>query len=555
MAVLPSSLGDLQGVHLSSIQSLLKFVLFVPVIALVVYILFNEVVRLRARIPKLPGPRGYPLLGSLPSLRGTATSDEYRIWAERYGDVFQVQLGNVPAVIVNSAAAARALFITQREATNSRPVFYVLHKKVQQGASVMSIGTSPWDESCKRRRKVAATALNKTSTESYLPILDLESRAFIQDMLASCKGGKDSVDILDPTRKFALNLSLTLAYGTRVEDVKDLHRDLVVSEILYIEDEISKFRNPTSNFSNYIPLLRPLNTIAGWLGLQKGSHMADVGKRRYAYHQALQEKLRVDIADGVDRPCIQGNVLKDPESKGLTEGELLSIGLSMLAGADTTKRSIMWAILLLAHRQDIQEKAYQAIKTADPELLKSPNVAHSKVEYIEAFTKEVGRYFVVQRLALPKATYSEVQWNGATIPPNTLLFLNAWACSRETCSRIALLMFQLLDATLFSDPTIFAPERWLDGDQTANRHQYAFGIGGRMCVASHVATKALYTVFLHIISHFQILPAKETMDPIVADPIEGLLVRENPIAGPKARLVRFVPRNADVTRQTLSLSF
>lgn len=170
MAVLPSSLGDLQGIHLSSIHSLLKFVLFVPVIFLVTYILFNEVVRLRARIPKLPGPRGYPLLGSLPSLRGTATSDEYRIWAERYGDVFQVQLGNVPAVIVNSAAAARALFITQREATNSRPVFYVLHKKVQQGASVMSIGTSPWDESCKRRRKVAATALNKTSTESYLPV-------------------------------------------------------------------------------------------------------------------------------------------------------------------------------------------------------------------------------------------------------------------------------------------------------------------------------------------------------------------------------------------------
>lgn len=91
-------------------------------------------------------------------------------WAERYGDVFQVQLGNVTAVVVNSIAAARTLFISQREATNSRPVFYVLHKKVQQGGPVTSIGTSPWNESCKRRRKVAATALNKTSTESYYPV-------------------------------------------------------------------------------------------------------------------------------------------------------------------------------------------------------------------------------------------------------------------------------------------------------------------------------------------------------------------------------------------------
>lgn len=76
-----------------------------------------------------------------------------------------------------------------------------------------------------------------------------------------------------------------------------------------------------------------------------------------------------------------------------------------------------------------------------------------------------------------------------------------------------------------------------------------------MCVASHVATKALYTVFLHIISHFQILPADDTLDPIVADPIEGLLVRENPIAGPKAKTVRFVLRNGDATRQMLSAGF
>ncbi|KAI1373212.1 cytochrome P450 [Hypoxylon crocopeplum] len=538
MAVLPTSLDDLPVFDLSLVGILAKLLFFIPTIVLAIYIVFNEIVRLRARIPKLPGPLGYPLLGSLPSLRGTATSDEYRIWAERYGDVFQVQLGNVTAVVVNSTAAARALFIGQREATNSRPVFYVLHKKVQQGGPVTSIGTSPWNESCKRRRKVAATALNKTSTESYFPILDLESRAFILDILSSCKGGKASVDVLDLTRKFALNLSLTLAYGTRVEDVKDLHRDLVISEIIYIEEEISKFRNPTSNFSNYIPLLRPLDTVAGWLGLQKGSHMADVGKRRYAYHNVLQEKLRRDIADGVDRPCIQGNVLKDPEAKGLTEGELLSIGLSMLAGADTTKRSLMWAILLLAHRPDIQEKAYQAIRDADPSLLESPYAARSKVEYVDAFTKEVGRYFVVQRLALPKATYSQVHWKGATIPANTLLFLNSWACTR--------------DPSVFSDPNTFAPERWMDGDQTANRHQYAFGIGGRMCVASHVATKALYAVFLHLIAHFQILPAEDTMDPIVADPIEGLLTRENPIAGPKARTVRFVPRNADAIRRMLS---
>ena len=211
--------------------TLVKGLPLVAVLAFLGYVVLNEFDRRGNRVARLPGPVGYPLLGSLPSLRGTVTPDEYRIWAGRYGDVFQVPLGNVPAVIVNTAAAARALFISQREATNSRPVTYVLHKKVQSGGPVTSIGTSPWDESCKRRRKVAASALNKASLESYLPvsihnlviefaclqvkILDLESRAFLQDILSSCTSMEDRVDFVDPCRKFALNLSLTLSYGTR----------------------------------------------------------------------------------------------------------------------------------------------------------------------------------------------------------------------------------------------------------------------------------------------------------------------------------------------------
>lgn len=215
-----------------------------------------------------------------------------------------------------------------------------------------------------------------------------------------------------------------------MDDVKDLHQDLVISEIIYIEEQIAQFRDVSSNFLNYVPLLRPFDSLASILGLKDGSHAANVGRRRKGYHAALQAELRARIAAGTDRPCIQGNVLKDPESKGLSEGELLSVSLSMMAGSDTTKRSLMWAMLLLAHRQDIQDKAYEAIKEADEDLLTSPDVAKSKVEYVDALTKEIGRFFVVLRLALPKATHSEVHWKGAKIPPKTLLLLNTWACSR-----------------------------------------------------------------------------------------------------------------------------
>jgi 3-hydroxyphenylacetate 6-hydroxylase len=216
----------------------------------------------------------------------------------------------------------------------------------------------------------------------------------------------------------------------RVEDIKEFSTNDVLKEIIYVEEEISRLRETSSNYDNYIPLLRPLNSIASALGLKDGSHLASVGKRRHAYHAKLQERLREEIVSGTDQPCIQGNVLRDPDSKGLSEGELLSISLSMMAGADTSKRTLMWACLLLAHRPDLQERAYKAILETDPTLLTNPDVAHSRVEYIEALIKEIGRYFIVLRLALPKATHKEVLWNEAVIPAGTMVFLNSWACSR-----------------------------------------------------------------------------------------------------------------------------
>lgn len=61
-----------------------------------------------------------------------------------------------------------------------------------------------------------------------------------------------------------------------------------------------------------------------------------------------------------------------------------------------------------------------------------------------------------------------------------------------------------------------------------------------MCVASLLAHNALYTVFLHLIAKFQILPSEgETEDAI--DPLVGLKGREF-VGAPKGFRARFVPR-------------
>lgn len=202
--------------------------------------------------------------------------------------------------------------------------------------------------------------------------------------------------------------------------------------MVHVESEISRLRDTSQNYENYIPLLRPVKTLSSWIGLRDGNYQSDIGRRRVGYHKVLLENLRGEVASGADKPCIQGNVLKDPESKGLSEGELLSVSLSMMAGADTSQPTVGWAILLLSQRQDVQKKAFEAITQTDPSLLDEPDVSNSKVDYVDAFTKEIGRCYTALKLGLPRATHDHhgADWHDATIPPKTLVFLNAWACSK-----------------------------------------------------------------------------------------------------------------------------
>ena len=105
------------------VQSLTFACLLIPGI----YLVINEFIRSAARVPGFKGPSGLPLIGNLGQIRVNA-SEQYRVWSKKYGPVYQIQLGNIPVIVVNSAAAAKVLFSQNSQALSSRPEFYTFHK-------------------------------------------------------------------------------------------------------------------------------------------------------------------------------------------------------------------------------------------------------------------------------------------------------------------------------------------------------------------------------------------------------------------------------------------
>lgn len=96
-------------------------------LTLLLYILINEFIRRQYRIPGLSGPSGLPIIGNIADIRANA-AEKYRQWSKVHGAVFQIQLGNVPIVVINSAEAARSIFGANAQALSSRPEFYTFHK-------------------------------------------------------------------------------------------------------------------------------------------------------------------------------------------------------------------------------------------------------------------------------------------------------------------------------------------------------------------------------------------------------------------------------------------
>ena len=145
-----------------------------------------------------------------------------------------------------------------------------------------------------------------------MPIIDLESNVSIKELLDDSGNGKKDIDPIAYFQRFALNTSLTLNYGRRIDGKID---NQLLKEICDVERAISNFRSTSNNWQDYIPLMRLLpkssDDAKEWRG------------RRDKYMNYLLQELKEKIKNGTDKPCITGNILKDPEAK-LTESEFLS---------------------------------------------------------------------------------------------------------------------------------------------------------------------------------------------------------------------------------------
>ncbi|KAG5362418.1 Phenylacetate 2-hydroxylase [Yarrowia sp. C11] len=477
-------------------------------------------------IAGLPAKRGYPIVGAVFQL-GKSHPLTYQKWSEELGPVYQVRLGNKRVVVANSYASVRELWITNMRANISRPESYTFHKLLSSRDGP-TIGTTPWGVSARRKRSAASTALNKPSVAAYTPIINLESYKCIRRFLQDCGGVEGEVDVSVGLATYSLNTSLTLNYGIMTADFDSSY----LAEVMDIEERILRLRSTMHNTQDYIRYLRVFSRGSS-------AEAAECRERRAQYMTKFLNKLKQEIADGTDVPCIAGNILKDKESK-ITDADLRSICLTMVsAGFDTVPANLISCFGHLSHTygQIIQKRALEAIDEAYPDgdAWEMCLLDDSKVHYIVALCEETVRYGSVVPMALPRRTIKDIHYHGVVIPAGTTLFMNAFAAN--------------FDAARFHDPFKFDPERYLDLDGRLKNEvgpaHFGFGAGSRMCCGIHLARKELYVALVRFLLAFRILPPVDSKDMMVNNPVEIFAQPENMTTKPPPFKVRLQVRDAE----------
>ncbi|KAF1364863.1 cytochrome P450 [Lizonia empirigonia] len=478
-------------------------------------------------IPEIPG--ALPVVGHLIQLGEDHTVCEK--WWRQYGDsVFQIRLGNTRAVVVNSFDDCKNILIKNSQGLIELPKLYTFHGLISSTQG-FTIGSSPWDESCRNKRKAAATTLSKSTMKNYQEMFDLESYCIVRDLHRDTKNEAVEASFRPYIQRYALNTTLTLCYGIRMDEVYD---DLL-REILH-------------NYQDYIPILRYLPNN------EKNTRSKELRERRDRYLNELLDKVRGMIEKGTEKPCISAAILKDEETR-LTGVEVSSICLSLVSGGfETIPGTLLSCIGSFCMPEGIkyQDRAYEEIRKCYPDMKAAWATGFEEgVPYLNAILKEAGRYYTVSNMSLPRKTIGDVRWGDAVIPKSTMVLINAQAANHDT-------------DYWGPDAGTFNPERWLEAPTSpsslytekpvSSLPHLSFGAGSRSCPGAIIASKLINAALFRLLSIYRI--EASITDPPNTDYIDYNLIKSALVAIPRDFKIRLTPRDGtgDLARDVLKSS-
>ncbi|KAF8509202.1 cytochrome P450 [Hysterangium stoloniferum] len=487
--------GEFYGVHADFRTPSVRGIAILIGVTVVISAWIRYILRPK-RLPLPPGPKPLPLLGNLLNMPRSREYEEYTKWRETYGDIIHMEVLGKHIVIINSVDVANDLLERRSAIYSDRPYMPILHDSNLMNMD-WSFGMKRYTASWKRQRRIFTQYINSPTVKaSYSLRLMSCTHGLLRSLLHSPKELDASV------RHTLANVFLGMVYGFDVQPRNDPYVKIAEEVVTKVIVGIG----PTKFLVNVIPWLKH---VPAWF---PGTEFKVYAKEVRALSQDLLrlpfENYKRHLAAGNASPCFVGESLGDLAE--MSDPELLQdvteVAASIYgAASDTSSSPLEYCILALVLNPDIQRRAHTELDT----VLGSPQDSDFRLPsfddrphlpYIDALVKESLRWIPVAATGVAHATTDEDEYRGYRIPKGSIVIANAWA--------------MLHDETVYSDPLIFRPDRFLASvdktPETDPATRGVFGFGRRVCPGQELAYAFLWIEIASLLAVFNFAPAQDT---------------------------------------------
>ncbi|KAK8953734.1 5-epiaristolochene 1,3-dihydroxylase [Platanthera guangdongensis] len=438
--------------------------------------------RLRRPRPKQPilrqppGPWNLPVIGSLHHLlRPQPPHQILRRLSAVHGPIMRLKLGEIPAVVVSSSAAAKEILKTHDISFASRPISSSFNAICYGGKD---IAFAPYGDFWRQMRRLCLLELfSAKRVQSFRYIREAEISNLILSIAEAAASGI-SVDLSHQLSLLSNNITSRAVVGGKTTDQKlfqsavaavvELASGFNVVDIFPSMPFIARITGITLNRSQFASIITGFKRK-----LEQCHRMLDhVNEEIIQQHKKKQGQLfaEEDITDVLLRIQADDN-LQIP----ITNEHIKAVINDLLvAGTNTTATVIVWAMSEL-----IRNVAEEELMSGD------------KLGYLKLVIKEAMRMHPPLPLLLPRENQEGCEVMGYEIPAKTTVMVNAWAVGR--------------DASNWKDPDAFRPERF-EGSAVdykgGNMELIPFGGGRRICPGMSFGLAAVEMALAHMLYYF-----------------------------------------------------
>jgi cytochrome P450 len=453
------------------------------------------------QIAQLPGPRGWPVLGSLPQVNLPLVHQDLERWARQHGPLFRLQLGRRKLLVVADHALVSSLL-------RERPELFQRPQRSKDVAHDMGLPSglfSAEGEAWRHQRRMVMASFSPAHVRAYFPALRrVAQRLQARWQVAAHK--TTGIDLQADLMRFTVDAIAGLAFGTEVntlesdQDVIQRHLDKIFPAL----------------FNRTFAMIPYWRWVRGPKDRQLDRSVAAINAAIVAFIAQARQRLRDDPQRRAQPPNLLEAMLvaADQPDSGVNDQDVAGNVLTMLlAGEDTTANTLAWMVYLLHRHPAALQRARDEVLRVAPDAAAFSSEQMAQLDFVEACAMETMRLKPVAP-NLPLEALRDTTVADVAVPAGTLVWL--------------LLRHDSVDERFFPQAGEFRPERWLEqiassGDggvvNATKRVVMPFGGGPRVCPGRYLALLEMKLAMATLLGRFDIVevgtpdgqPARERM--------------------------------------------